>query len=90
MNKDNENRNIWLGVVIAAGIIVWLIMSTGCRTTTDRKLEKEGHWPGYLIEPYYGPHDVRRMNNRDLDILLRNTYSDGWQDKERSMYGQRG
>ena len=87
MNKKNEKRNIFLSGLITALLVLWLIMSQGCATPTQRKLKKPGHWPGYIIEPYYGPHDVRNMDNHDLDILLRNTYSDGWQDKERSLNG---
>jgi len=87
MKRENETRNIWLSVIITTALMIWLIMSTGCANyQLNKKLdEEEGHFPGWLIEPYYGPHDVTRMDNRDLDILLRNTYSDGWQDKERSI-----
>ena len=80
MNKDNENRNIWLSVIIAAAIIIWLIMSTGCANSTDRKLEEQGHWPGWIFEPnapLYGPHDHQ--------IELINAYSDGWQDRGEAM-----
>ena len=83
MNKDNENRNIWLGVIITAGILIWLIMSAGCATPTQRKMKEEGHWPGWIIEPnapLYGPH------NRQIE--LRNAYSDGWQDRGRADYGR--
>ena len=76
MNKDNENRNIWLGVIITAGILIWLIMTSGCASPTQRKLEQPGHWPGWIFEtnaPLYGPHARQ--------IELRNAYSDGWQDR---------
>jgi hypothetical protein len=29
--------------------------------------------------PLFGPWDVKTMTNTQLDVLLRNTFSDGWQ-----------
>ena len=76
MKNPNENRNAWLAGLITALLILWLIMSVGCMSPTDRKLKEPGHWPGWIVEPpFYGPHD------QQTQIDLRNAYSDGWQDR---------
>jgi len=80
MKKDVEKRNIIISMAITILLIVWLIMSVGCATPTQRKLEEPGHWPGWIIEkhpPLYGPHATQ--------VQLRNAYSDGWQDRGEAM-----
>lgn len=58
-------------------IAAWLIMMSGCSTPTQKQLDEPGHWPGWIVEPpMYGPHD--------LQVQLRNAYSDGWQDRGRA------
>jgi len=78
MNKQEENRNALIAGLITGALILWLIMSTGCKSRADQQLERPGHWPGWIFEPnapLYGPHD------RQTQIKIRNAYSDGWQDR---------
>lgn len=72
MKKDTKNAII--SGLVAAALVAWAIMASGCSYGVNKRLEQEGHWPGYVL-PIYGPHDQAHQ------IELRNAYSDGWQDR---------
>ena len=61
------------------GAILFVLLMQLCSCSTVN-LDEEGHWPGYIVEPYYGPHDSQ--------VQLRNAYSDGWQDAVKSGKGR--
>lgn len=88
MKKQNENTYTLVGAVIAAVIVIWMIMMSGCSSVKDNP---DLH-PYRLLKPtapFYGPHTSTTMTNHEWDIERRNIYSDGWQDKERSLNYER-
>ena len=56
---------------IGVAILFVLLMQLCSCSTVD--LDKPGHWPGSIVEPYYGPHDYSQ-----IDVI--NAYADGWTD----------
>ena len=65
----NSANKMIISVVVAAIIIIWLIMSSGCSS----------------VGTLHGPHTSTTMTNHEWDIERRNIYSDGWQDSRKAM-----